>query len=293
VVLLIVFLMPIVGQWRFGHRFNLGLLVALLVGAIGLTYLAVNWDKHDLKYSVAVQEAERNAERVKVLARSGIPATGAVTLLRDDPLTQGPKLFARNCATCHRFNGHDGTGLVLKDKQAASDLKGFGSRDWISGLLDPNRIDTPQYLGATKFADGKMARFVHRDVATYSAEDKEKLRKVILAVSAEAKLRAQHSADEHDAAAINEGRALLTNNQVRCTECHQFQKRDEDATAPDLTGYASREWLAAFVYDPAHERFYGKRNDRMPSFGKDQRLDEHSIGLLVDWLRGDWPEPAK
>ena len=84
---------------------------------------------------------------------------------------------------------------------------------------------------------------------------------------------------------------MLLNNQVRCTECHQFQKRDEDATAPDLTGYASREWLIDFVSDPSHERFYDKRNDRMPSFGKDQRLDAHAIGLVVDWLRGEWYEP--
>jgi ubiquinol-cytochrome c reductase cytochrome b subunit len=226
-----------------------------------------------------------------VLAQAGIPVEGAVSLLRNDPLTQGPKLFARNCASCHRFDGHDGTGLVPKDAQAASDLKGFGSREWLTGLLDPKRISSTQYFGATKFADGKMARFVHRDVAKYTGEETEKLRKVILAVSAEAKLPAQRASDAQDAAGINEGRALLTSNQVRCTECHQFQKRDEDATAPDLTGYGSREWLTAFVSDPAHERFYGKRNDRMPSFGKDQSLREHSIKLIVDWLRGEWYRP--
>ena len=66
---------------------------------------------------------------------------------------------------------------------------------------------------------------------------------------------------------------------MRCTECHQFRKRDEDATAPDLTGYGSREWLTAFVGNPAHERFYGKRNDRMPAFTR-PILDDHSIGLV-------------
>jgi ubiquinol-cytochrome c reductase cytochrome b subunit len=293
VIMLIIFLMPILGNWRLGHAFNLGLLSCLLIGAGVLTYLAQQEDKHEQKYKIAVQEADRNARRVKVLANaSGIPVTGAVTLLRDDPLTQGPKLFARNCASCHRYGGDDATGFVSKDVEAASDLKGFASRQWLTGLLDPNRIDTPQYFGGTKFKDSKMSKFVHKDLAGYSAEDKEKLRKAIMAISAEAGLKSQHALDQQDAAAIEQGRALLTGNQVRCTECHQFRKPDEDATAPDLTGYGSREWLTAFISDPAHQRFYGKRNDHMPSFGKSQILDNHSISLLADWLRGDWVEPG-
>jgi ubiquinol-cytochrome c reductase cytochrome b subunit len=291
----LIFLMPILGRWQLGHRYTIGFCFALLLGAGVLTVLAVNEDKHEEKYQAAVEEADRNAHRVKVLAgsSSGIPVQGAVTLLRNDPLTQGPKLFARNCAGCHRFGGNDAAGIVPKDPPAASDLKGFASREWLTGLLDPTRISTTQYFGGTKFADGKMARFVHKDVATYSAEEKEKLRKVILALSAEAALDRQRTLDAADATAIGEGRALLLNNQVRCTECHQFQKRDEDATAPDLTGYGSKEWLTAFINDPSHERFYGKRNDHMPSFGKNRNLDDQAIGLLVDWLRGHWYEPGQ
>ena len=76
---------------------------------------------------------------------------------------------------------------------------------------------------------------------------------------------------------------------MRCTECHAFRKPDEDASAPDLTGYGSREWLMGILSDPAHDRFYGKRNDRMPRFGADRVLDDRSLGLVADWLRGDWP----
>ena len=79
---------------------------------------------------------------------------------------------------------------------------------------------------------------------------------------------------------------------ARCTECHRFYSQDEDATAPDLTGYGSRSWLIDFIGNPAHERFYGSRNDRMPAFGKEQRLDPQALGLLADWLRGDWHEPV-
>jgi ubiquinol-cytochrome c reductase cytochrome b subunit len=46
-----------------------------------------------------------------------------------------------------------------------------------------------------------------------------------------------------------------------------------------------------FISNPAHERFYGKRNDRMPKFGEEKILDEKSVGLIADWLRGDWYQP--
>ena len=59
-------------------------------------------------------------------------------------------------------------------------------------------------------------------------------------------------------------------------------------SSPDLTGYASREWIVGMISDPAHERFYGNRNDRMPAFGADQTLTEKQIELLADWIRGDW-----
>lgn len=286
----VLFLMPIVGQWRLGHRFNIGFSLALFAGAAILTFAAVRYDKNDPKHFAAVQAAEREARRAKVLARTfGIPRTGATTLLHTDPLTEGPKLFAHNCATCHRFGGHDGTGNVPSEPASASDLEGFASRDWISGLLDPERIGTPEYFGATKFKDGKMARFVRRDVARASAEEKENLQKVISALSAEAGLSSQREADRRDATLIEEGRKLLTSGDVRCTECHRFRTEDEEATAPELTGYGSREWLMAFISDPGHGRFYGKNNDGMPAFGKDQRLDPEAIGLVVDWLRGDWP----
>ena len=34
----------------------------------------------------------------------------------------------------------------------------------------------------------------------------------------------------------------MSSEAMRCTECHQFHKSDEDATAPDLTDYGSREF---------------------------------------------------
>jgi ubiquinol-cytochrome c reductase cytochrome b subunit len=298
VVMGMFFLMPLIGRWRIGnlqvgHWIVVGTLCSLIAGAALLTYLALGEDRRNEKYQAAVKVADQDAERVRVLAKSpaGIPSEGAVTLLRHDPLTQGPRLFAQKCAGCHRYGGTDAMGLVSKDPQSAADLKGFASREWLTGMLDPDRVSSTNYFGGTKFHDGKMVKFVKKDIAGYSDEQKAQLKKVIMALSAEAQLRSQLAADQRDAGAIAEGRTLLTET-MRCTDCHQFHKKDEDATGPDLTNYGSRKWLISTLNNPAHPDLYGKRNDRMPAFGAEQILSEQQIGLIADWLRGTWYEPA-
>jgi ubiquinol-cytochrome c reductase cytochrome b subunit len=239
---------------------------------------------------MAFRDAERSAERVRHLARTGIPREGALSLLQNDPATQGPRLFARGCASCHRYDGHNGMGLVVKEGQSAPDLKGIGSREWLAKFHDPNYIASSNCFGGTRFKDGKMVRFVKRTIASLPDDQKPNLPKVIAAVSAEAELIYQADIDKRDAALIEEGRKLVQTDTFRCTECHQFRKKSEDATAPDLTGYASAEWLTAIIKNPAHERFYGKRNDRMPAFGEG-KLDDRAIHLIVLWLRGEDSTP--
>jgi ubiquinol-cytochrome c reductase cytochrome b subunit len=169
-------------------------------------------------------------------------------------------------------------------------LKGFASREWLAGLLDPEHVATTNYFGATKFHQGRMARFVRRDIARFTPEEKEKLVSVIAAVSAEAGLPSQTAIDVRDAALIEQGRAIIR-DEFRCAECHQFRRADNTADAPDLTGYGSRQWLVDFVSNPAHSRFYGESNDRMPAYRDTEVLSLRQIELIVDWLRGDWYEP--
>ncbi len=285
--------MPFIANWKLGHRFNVMYLWCMLAGVGVLTALAWKADRSDPEYARAVQAARRDADRVVELARSpdGIPVTGAVTLLRNDPLTQGPKIFAKNCASCHRFDGHDGLGGQPKDKPSAADLKGFASRAWLTGLLDPEKVATAHYFGATKFADGKMVKYVQEDIAGFNAEDKQALQKAIAALSAEARLKAQRDLDRRDEALIEEGTKALIGSRLGCMECHKFHD-DGEENAPDLTGYGSREWLVAFISNPAHERFYGDRNDRMPAYLEEKSLSSQEIGLVADWLRGEWYTPA-
>ncbi|NBW87998.1 MAG: cytochrome c, partial [Planctomycetia bacterium] len=73
----------------------------------------------------------------------------------------------------------------------------------------------------------------------------------------------------------------------RCGSCHNFRDNGTGlGTAPDLTGWGGREWIAGIVANPADERFYGDGNDRMPAFEK--LLSTEQIGLIADWLRGTW-----
>ena len=93
------------------------------------------------------------------------------------------------------------------------------------------------------------------------------------------------------------GRDLITDGE-RCSGCHTFHDNGIDyGTAPDITGWGSKEWLVGIITDPAHERFYGDTNDRMPSFGKGEDgaatiLTREQIDLVADWLRGDWYRPT-
>jgi ubiquinol-cytochrome c reductase cytochrome b subunit len=282
--------MPIVGRWRLGHRFNLGVGTAILAGILMLTWLARAEDGSDPAFTAAKTEAEAAAHRANVLAASpaGIPPGGGLAMLRHDPLTQGPKLFAANCASCHRYEGHDGLGVVPDDEPSASDLAGFGSREWLTGLLDPDRVATDAYFGGTEHARGRMARFVQRGVAGFTDAERADLAKVVMAVSAEAGLPSQASADSADAATIAEGREIIAQEPIECTRCHAFGPWTEGDEGPVLTGWGSREWMLGMLHDPGEERYYGEDNDRMPAFGIEETLSREQMELLVDWLRSDW-----
>lgn len=289
-VLLIIVAMPIIGRWRLGHRFNLGFLGVLLAGVALLTWQAVSADRNDAEYQVAKAVSRRDAERAVVLASGGVPITGALTLMREDAYTQGPRIFSRNCASCHRFDGHDGLGNALpKDSISASDLKGFGSRAWVSGFLHADTILTARYWGGTYHAEGDMAMWLADHIP--EGEDEVTMRQnVVLALSAQAKLPSQAEIDVRDSARIALGTAFIRNTDYGCASCHTFE--DVGTDSPDLTGWASRDWMIAFVNDPAHPRFFGRDNDRMPSYGVEKSLTQKEIEMVVDWIRGEWYTPG-
>lgn len=291
-VMTFMFLMPFLGGWKLGHRFNVTFVIILLSGAGYLTWEAMSSDSKNPEYQAAIQRSEKDAHRAVDLAKGiGIPPAGAVTLLVNDPKTQGPKLFAQNCASCHRYDGHDGLGDKPSDPQTAPDLKGVGSRVWLTGLLDPEQIGTLKYFGGTAFKDGKMHKWVAKNIPQLDDEEKELLRKGIIAFSAEAKLPYQAEQDLADAELIKEGLAAIEDD-LACLDCHSFHS-DPEPDAPSLTGYGSREWLEELISNPANPNHYGERNDRMPAFGEKEMLTAGQIDILVSWLREEWYEPGK
>lgn len=289
-IVTVVALMPILGNWKLGHRFNLGLMASLIMGIGLLTVLAYAEDGADEDFLIAKQQAEQEAHRVQELASapSGIPPTGALDMLRNDPLTQGPKLFSSNCASCHTYNGHDGLGQLPAEDPSAADLHGFGSRAWVEGLFDPERVNTPEYFGATDFRNGDMVRFVQRGIPNaWTDEQRAELEYVMDWLSAEANLTRQQDVEQAEAARIERGRDAVVSGFVNCTDCHVVEGFGEQE-GPELTGWGSRDWMLRMVHDPAHPTLYGEDNDRMPAFGADEILTERDMGLIVDWIREDW-----
>ena len=148
--MLILVAIPYIGRWKLGHRFNVGFLSVMLIGMGLLSWLAVVDYRKDADYIVAKATAERDADRAVTLANQGIPITGALTLVRNDAFTQGPRIFSRNCASCHRYDGHDGLGNALPaDSISASDLRGFGSREWLTRFFNPREVAGPHVWGGT------------------------------------------------------------------------------------------------------------------------------------------------
>lgn len=287
-------LMPFLARWKFGHRLNVIAVCSGVLGYAALTGLTWFEDLRDPKQQAALGRARADAARAKLLAQSaqGLPPDGILPVLSRDAVTQGPRLFAQKCASCHAFEGHDGLGQPLATPASAADLAGFGSRRWLREFLDPAHLVTPRYWGKTAFAQppaggkvSKMVTFVTEDIAEYSPEQKARLEKVVIALSAEAKLASQAAEDTRDAAVVAEGAILLGESGLACTDCHKW--REEAGGRPDLNGWASRQWTIDFIHNPAHERFYGKNNDRMPAYGEKGELTPEQIGMIVDWMRGE------
>jgi ubiquinol-cytochrome c reductase cytochrome b subunit len=331
-VMLFLFAMPLLGRIRFLHAVNVLVVLALMGGAGYLTYEAIDHDNYHAwhpqapadaagrelwqerveaarKFHESKAQAEHEYERIRdLIAYHGIPREGAAALVRQDPEIQGPRIFRRNCASCHSYLDENGAGIPGpqppadwdgKTPYGAPNLHAFATRRRLTGLLDPERIVTPDYFGTClhglpdeggAYKAGGMVEFV-RD----ALERGDTLPAVIAALSAEAELPEQRALD---AAALGDGTLEAGRQAIAesagCIDCHKFRDSGDLGTAPDLTGYFSHEWLYAFISNPAAERFYGEsNNDRMPAFAAHPEdparnlLTHEELELLVRWLRGE------
>ena len=310
IIMTIIVLMPLVGRWKLGHRFNVAFVGALMIGVAYLTSLAIYSDRHNDEYKQDVAEAHRDGQRAIELALAfGTPAEGAQGLLRQDPLTQGPKLFATNCSACHRFNNQNGLGRDPSDEATAPDLGNFGTREWTTAVLVNYQEHFAPLKNATWEGENKGKDFLEGDMASWSTdngpillEHPDALKALVefvvsesgrpnLDVNAELAARGK---EIFSTGAIAEGVTISA-----CTDCHSMHARGdaqpllevENASAPTLTGYAGTEWIREFIKDPGAAKFYGvTEHNAMPAF-KD-RLSEPQIDLLSRWLAGDYYQGA-
>ncbi|MEK9772638.1 MAG: cytochrome b N-terminal domain-containing protein [Opitutae bacterium] len=280
-----IFLQPFIGSSRPGHQLNIGFWWTLIAGSVALTLLAFSEDRANLRHAAALEEANWQADRVlSIIQDQGIPPAGAVTLLRKDPANRGRSLFAAHCASCHRYNGHDGRGYPVEDAQSAPELAGFASVEWITKLLTHKHYVSEEYFGGTAFKNGTMARKV---LAKYTPEETALLPRIARLLSDMAELPYQQPLEEEER---EELLALFYNDDsdfqdgLACIDCHDIDS-EEEGYAPDLTGYGSDEWTVAFIKNPEEERFYGEDNDRMPCYGRDTKLTGEEIQILSDWIR--------
>lgn len=291
ILAVLMILMPILGNCQLGHWWNIALTVVLLLGLVYFTVTSYVHDWHDKDYHAAQATAEREAQRtVELIAlRGGIPPAGALSLIREDPKTEGPRVFEQQCLSCHNFAATDEFKLV-GEAPSAPDLYGFASRQWLKGFFDPKQITSDKFYGRTRFAAGAMVRYVEERFAKLPGEEQQAM---IVALSAEAGLPSQQDQDVRDAALIAKGRELIVRE---CNRCHSYRGQGPVGQAVDLTGYGSREWLLGIVGSPNHVCFYGLRNDRMPSYAEDPRSPEKNrlpltqLGIVADFVRLDWPE---
>jgi ubiquinol-cytochrome c reductase cytochrome b subunit len=253
---LLLALLPLLGYGRlrkFGHVFGVLVIVGLLGGAATLTGLAIARDhsnSEDAKlFQQELSSADQFAHRAIQLAQDGIPAEGAILLLRRDPLTQGPKLFQANCAACHNY-GETFHG----NKATASDLAHYGSKEWIDGLL--KQPESPSYLGHTSLKT--MIGWVNRTRKTAARQKKEaELDAELGQITA---WLADPQKEEHK---TGPGFAAF---KERCNSCHGYQGEGGEGTrGPDFTGYGSTDWVRLMIMAPNHEFRYGLHN-RMPAF---------------------------
>ena len=325
-IMTLIVLMPFIGRSKLGHQFNRLVLVVLLVGVSALTALTMYEDGHNEPHQAKLEFAKRDADRVVQLAhREGIPQNGARELLVRDAFAQGPRLFARHCASCHRFDGHDGKGQrILKAKldaegkpmkdwlnhpiseeepATATDLGDFGSRKWVRRVL----ADFGKTFAPLKNAGEKGQRFLDGEMAGWCKDNKTVLSDAANAESVKALVEflvAQGGRTDlgaFDEKLVAEGRDIFKGGALKagmltssCTDCHRMKASGDTGALgdgagpgyPTLTGYAGRDWLKSFLRAPGHADFYGD-NNIMLAFDS-QRLSDEELDLLVNWMTGDY-----
>jgi quinol-cytochrome oxidoreductase complex cytochrome b subunit/mono/diheme cytochrome c family protein len=297
---LVLFLLPLFGPGplrKAGHFLGVLIVMSLLASVVFLTFLAIVDDspKTILGFEPrSVEEARKHVEdtaEAEVLARravnlafanvpdeGGIPEEGARELLRKDPKTRGKELFKTNCTVCHKFTlpePTDGFKGFIEGQFKAADLGRFGTASWVRGLLE-NPSDAA-YFGHTKLQGMKNWR---KKIDNLRAEWKKKesadvYAKKVAAQNDDFDLLANFLAEQSKPRAARDPELIKRGLEVffdkkrpgYCAGCHHVAgfKRDGGSEGPELTDYASADWIRLMIMAPSNPRRHGA-NNQMPAF---------------------------
>ncbi len=307
----VILLMPLIALIKGGHYFNVLFMSVLAAGVIGLTVLAMVEDRRDLDHQAALAEAERDAHRIVELASlpAKIPVEGASSLLRSDPFTQGPRLFSKYCASCHRWNGHNGRGHAVFETDpktqksvmmaaTAPDLGHFASRSWWTEIL----TNFENYFSPVAGSNYDLERSAEEGMVSWFRENQEVLRDDANKEDIRAMVEflvAQTGRDDLDIdeTLASRGQEVLGSGELTagsittCDNCHaevggEFVAGTDNSGIPELNGLGSHDWLTALITNPGAPQFYGE-NNQMPAFAN--KISPQDLELLVRYMTGDYP----
>ena len=252
-----------------------------IVGAAGyLTYDAFKADAGDKTYLASREKADVARKRAIELAENpevGVPPDGAKYVLLRDPLYHGSAALESKCLGCHVFNGK-GIGT-----QVAADLKDFGTRSWLRGLLENPK--SPTYFGKAPQCGG-MARWKKNSKLTPKELDDvaDFFAKYVINTPEDmspAEWSKLGGLEDHPG-------YKAFNKEGECATCHTDWAAPNDE-APNLFGWGSTKWVGRMIHKPGAPDLYGflKPKDQMPAFAG--QITENDATTIIRYLRNDYP----
>ena len=261
---------------KLAHFAACGFVFATIGGAAFLTLLGLREDKADANYNADLQAADHARDRAKLLAAQGIPPEGASALLSRDPLFHGKPLVTSKCLGCHVW---DGKGI---GNQVASDLKNFGSRAWVRGLLE--NPSSPTYFGKVPGCDGMAEWKRGSKLNAKQLDDVADFMMLMSDVSPDL-----HTDEwlERKTVSSHPGLELFVKE---CGECHVLDGLTEGGVrdAPRLYGWGSSQWIERMIKKPEAPDLYGylEKEQQMPAF--DGQFSDNDLKTIIRYLKNDY-----
>jgi quinol-cytochrome oxidoreductase complex cytochrome b subunit/mono/diheme cytochrome c family protein len=170
--------------------------------------------------------------------------------------------------------------------QSASDLKGFGTREWLRGLLeDPSSPSyfgaVPQCVGMTEWkSTSELTSEQLDEVADFFAEYVIPSKDGVSAATWELQFMEAEEPPPGYEHFMNE-----------CGKCHMWGIGGADGTgidSPNVYGWGSPTWTRRMIEEPGARDLYGYLEDheQMPGFAG--QLTKEDLEVILRLLRGDF-----